>query len=173
MEIVVQIDSREKTHAIENITKYFDEKGIKYYTNKLLVGDYQNLHNPRVIVDRKQSLVELQSNITQQHERFRNELIKAQENGIKLFVLIQEEKVSCLEDIALNKYFNPRVRAYNLEKKKAEKLGKVFNKKPPLSNSQFYKILYTLKEKYGVIFCFANKKNIPAVIERILKYEVI
>lgn len=83
----IQIDSREKAKAIRKILKTFDDKGINHYTSKLFVGDYMSLDNPRLIIDRKQNLQELCGNVCQQHERFRKELIRARDAGIKLVIL--------------------------------------------------------------------------------------
>ena len=85
--MIIQIDSREKAKAIQKIIAEFDRQGIKHPVSKLMVGDYMNYDNPRVIVDRKQNLTELCSNVCQDHDRFRRELVLAQENGIQLILL--------------------------------------------------------------------------------------
>ena len=85
--MIIQIDSREKAKAIQKIIAEFDRQGIKHPVSKLMVGDYMNYDNPRLIVDRKQNLTELCSNVCQDHDRFRRELMLAQENGIQLIVL--------------------------------------------------------------------------------------
>ena len=53
--MVIQIDSREKARAIKKIVEEFDRKGIKHPVSKLMVGDYMNYDNPRLIIDRKQN----------------------------------------------------------------------------------------------------------------------
>lgn len=73
--MIIQIDSREKAKAIQKIVAEFDRMGIKHPVSKLMVGDYMNYDNPRLIVDRKQNLTELCSNVCQDHERFRRELL--------------------------------------------------------------------------------------------------
>ena len=167
MDIVVQIDSREKTHAITHITKYFDMNNIKYYTNKLLVADYCNLHNPTIMVDRKMSLIEIQNNITIGHQRFRNELILAQENGIKLIVLIEESQIKTLEDVR-DKYINPRMKQWSIAKKRALNKGLEFKQRPPLPGKHIYEILKTMEEKYGCKFMFARKENMAETIIKLL-----
>lgn len=167
MDIVVQIDSREKTHAITHITKYFDMNNIKYFTNKLPTGDYQNLVNPTIIVDRKQNLTELQCNITQSHERFRNELIKAKECGIKLIILIEEKDILTLEDVR-DKYINPRMKQWSIAKKRALNKGLEFKQRPPLSGKHIYEILKTMEEKYGCKFMFARKEKMAETIIKLL-----
>lgn len=103
----IQIDSREKSKAIQKIIKEFDSQGVNYFSSKLLVGDYMNLDNPRVIIDRKQNLQELCGNVCQQHERFKRELIKAMQANIQLIILCEHgSDINSIEDV----YFwqNPR-----------------------------------------------------------------
>ena len=90
--MIIQIDSREKAKAIQKIIEEFDRQGIKHPVSKLMVGDYMNYDNPRVIVDRKQNLTEVCSNVCQDHERFRRELVLAKENGIQLIILCEHGK---------------------------------------------------------------------------------
>ena len=105
--MIIQIDSREKARAITKIIKTFDEKGVKHPVSKLLVGDYMNYDNPRLVVDRKQNLSELCCNVCQDHDRFRRELIRANENGIKIIFLVEHGKgIEELEDVAW--WENPR-----------------------------------------------------------------
>ena len=103
----IQCDSREKKSELERITKQFDELDVKYFISKLYVADYMNLDNPRLVIDRKQDLLELCGNVCQQHERFKNELIRAIEQGIKIIILCEHgEDIKTIEDV----YFweNPR-----------------------------------------------------------------
>lgn len=149
----IQIDSREKAKAIKKILSEFDKQNINYYTSKLYVGDYMSLDNPRVVVDRKQNLSELCGNVCQQHERFRNEIIRANEAGIKLVILCEHGKnIKTIGDV--NKWYNPRL--------------KVSPK--ATTGKQLFKILYTISKKYGVEFIFCDKyetgKKIIEILER-------
>ena len=54
--MVIQIDSREKARAIRKIVAEFDRQGIIHPVSKLMVGDYMNYDNPRLVVDRKRNL---------------------------------------------------------------------------------------------------------------------
>ena len=89
---MIQIDSREHQKVIDGIKKAFDAAGEKWFVSKLYVGDYMNYDNPRLVVDRKQNLSELCGNVCQQHERFRAEIIRANEAGIKLVFLCEHGK---------------------------------------------------------------------------------
>lgn len=57
--MIIQIDSREKARAIKKIVEEFERWGISHPVSKLMVGDYMNYDNPRLIIDRKQNLSEL------------------------------------------------------------------------------------------------------------------
>ncbi len=163
--MIIQIDSREKERAIRRIIEEFDRQEIKHFTSKLYVGDYMNYDNPRVIVDRKQDLGELCGNVCQQHERFREELIRAQEAEIKLIILCEHSKdMQCLEDVIWWK--NPR------RYKKVKEDGKWLTKETKaLTGEKLYKILRTMEEKYGCEFLFCEKRETGTRIIEILKGE--
>ena len=115
------------------------------------MGDYQSLDNARLVVDRKQDLQELCGNVCQQHDRFRAELIRAQEAGIQIVILCEHGgQIKCLEDV----YFwsNPR-------KKKSPKA---------MDGWKLFKVLNTMKEKYGVRFEFCDKRQTGRRIVEIL-----
>jgi len=160
--MVIQIDSREKAKAIKKILQDFDKMGIKYYVSKLWAGDYMNLDNPRVIVDRKQNLSELCQNVCQDHDRFRRELSRAQENGIKLIILCEHgSAIETLEDVIF--WQNPRSHA----RKKIN--GRwVEIKTKAISGETLYKILTTLQRKYDCEFLFCTKEETGKRIVEIL-----
>ena len=81
MIMTIQCDTREHSEQIERIEKQFDDLGVKHFRSKLYCGDYQSLDNARLVIDRKKDLQELCGNVCQQHERFKAELIRAQEHG--------------------------------------------------------------------------------------------
>ena len=151
--MIIQIDSREKAKAIQKIIEEFDRQGIKHPVSKLMVGDYMNYDNPRVIVDRKQNLTEVCSNVCQDHDRFRRELVLAKENGIQLIILCEHGKdIKSLEDVIFWK--NPR----------SEKRKKIDGKWQTVQTNAMkgdvlYKILTTLQEKYGCEFQFCTKEE--------------
>lgn len=105
--MIIQIDSREKARAITKIVAEFDRQNITHPVSKLMVGDYMNYDNPRLIIDRKQNLSELCNNVCNDHDRFRRELILAQKNEIQLVILVEHGKgITCLQDVAW--WDNPR-----------------------------------------------------------------
>ena len=87
---MIIIDTREK--KFEHITAYFDKHNIPYEVRKLDTGDYMNTDNPDVIVDRKQNLQEICTNLSYGKEnvsRFTRECKRAFEDRVRFVVLIE------------------------------------------------------------------------------------
>lgn len=163
--MIIQIDSREKARAIQKIVKEFDAQGIRHPVSKLMVGDYMNYDNPRLIIDRKQNLSELCSNVCQDHARFRRELLKAQENEIQLVVLVEHGKgIASLEDVIW--WQNPR--RWKRQKDLVTGRWETVETKA-MEGDVLYKILCTLERKYGCRFLFCEKEDTGKEIIRILK----
>lgn len=140
--MTIQIDTREKAKAITKIIAEFDKQGIGHYRSKLYVGDYMSLDNPRLIVDRKQNLLELCNNVCQDHKRFRGEIERANKAGIKLIFLCEnDDNIHTLEDV--RNWINPRL------------------EKSPLavSGERLYKTLSTMQAHYDIEFLFCNKNE--------------
>lgn len=136
------IDSREKPKAITKIIDTFDKSGVLYLTNKLPVGDYMSLDNPRLVIDRKQNLSELCGNVCQQHERFRAELTRANEYGIKLIILCEHGgKIKSFNDVI--GWVNPRLKSSPMA----------------MSGERLYRVLSAMSKKYSVDFCFCDKAH--------------
>jgi len=150
--MIIQVDTREKAKAIRQIMRTFDAQGIKHVTSKLYVGDYMNMDNPHLVVDRKQNLLEVSNNVCQDHERFRAELKRAAECEIKVIVLIEHgEGIASLEDVIF--WQNPRLAT----------------SPKAMTGERLYKILRTLQRKYGCEFAFCEKKDTGKEIIRWLK----
>lgn len=140
--MIIQVDTREKAKAIRQIMRTFDAQGIKHVTSKLYVGDYMNMDNPHLVVDRKQNLLEVSNNVCQDHERFRAELKRAAECEIKVIVLVEHgEGIASLEDVIF--WQNPRLAT----------------SPKAMTGERLYKILRTLQRKYGCEFAFCEKKD--------------
>lgn len=165
----IQIDSREKSKAIQKIIKEFDSQGVNYFSSKLLVGDYMNLDNPRVIVDRKQNLQELCGNVCQQHERFKRELIKAMQANIQLIILVEHgSDIKALEDVYFWK--NPRKHEVRWKTVDGKKVKTVISAKA-VDGNQLYKSLCTIRDRYNVRFEFCNKNETGKKIIELLSNE--
>lgn len=169
--MVIQVDSREKDNKY--ILDYFDSIGQKYKTGeKLMCGDYSDILNHSVCIDKKSSgsgLLEIAQNVCQDHKRFISEIERANEYGVKLIFLIQEEDIVCLYDVEY--WQNPRYLKW-LKIRNCQNVGKMKNYKiskvPPINGKQLYKALVTIKEKYGCEYVFAKKKDMGNKIIELL-----
>lgn len=148
--MTIQIDTREHKWERARVERQLVKEGIKTITSKLYVGDYQSLDRPRLVVDRKKSLLELCSNVTQGHERFRKELLRAEDAGIRLVILCEEDGIETLEDV----YFwdNPRR----------------FDSPKATTGKQLYRSLCTIRDRYGVRIEFCKKAETGKKIIEIL-----
>lgn len=149
--MVIQVDSREQKY--EHVTEYFDSQGIKWVKSKCVVGDYVNLENPMVVIDRKKDLQEVCGNVTQQHDRFVRELELAKDLGYKLIVLVEESSCKQLVDVCS---------WYNFRRKKNPRA---------MNGRTLYKIMKTMQDKYGFEWRFTTKKKCGADIVKILSEE--
>ena len=162
----IQIDSREKAKAIQKIIKTFDNNEVNHFSSKLLVGDYMNLDNPRLIIDRKQNLQELCGNVCQQHERFKKELLKAMQANIQLIILVEHgPDIKTLEDV----YFwqNPRKHEVKWRYVNGKREKYIVSAKA-VDGCQLYKSLCTIRDRYNVRFEFCEKKDTGAKIIELL-----
>lgn len=137
--MIIQIDTREQKY--EHVQRYFDSQGIKTVRSKCVVGDYVNLENPMVIIDRKQSLQEVAGNVCQQHNRFVRELELAKELGYKMIVLIEESNIKSLGEVP---------QWYNWRRKKNPRA---------INGKTLFRIMCTMQEKYDVNWLFTTKQN--------------
>lgn len=163
--MTIQCDTREHKSEWERIKGQFDTLGVDYIRSKLWVGDYMNLDNPRVVIDRKKDLQELIGNITQQHDRFIKELIRAQEKGIKIIILCEQDGIDELLDVYF--WHNPRldIADWGIKDGKPCKVRKY----PRATTGQsLYRSMLTMKKRYNVSFEFCNKDDTGSRIVEIL-----
>jgi ERCC4-type nuclease len=147
----IQIDSREKARAIQKILHEFKRQEIKHFVSKLYIGDYCNLQNPLVLIDRKQNISEIAQNATSGHKRFKNELLRLDSIGGKMFILIEQDKIDGkpikgLEDIILW----------------APKYGEIMG-------DRIYRVLKSWQNKHNIEYVFCSKRNTGKMIIELLK----
>ena len=175
---------KENKHIIKN--EYWKSKGIKVERVPLPVGDYvianektQDVMKRKstrgtydVCVDSKYSIDEIVQDVAgKQHDRFKDELLLAQNNGIKLHIVIENEgglikytrdvynpTITCLDD--LHSWKNPRLFI--------RKSGKQLYPRATRGIT-LQKILYTMQEKYGCEFHFCTPKESGRLIVDLLK----
>lgn len=177
--ITVQVDTREHKSEWERIQKQFDELGVKYFRSKLFCGDYQSLDNARLVIDRKKDLQEIYGNICQQHERFKSELLRAIDSGIKIVILCEHgEDVQSLEDVYF--FYQPSMQRWKWEVQKGpdgdalvDSEGKPMKRRIPytqkaIDGKKIYRSLCTIRDRYNVDFVFCTKEQTGTKIVEIL-----
>lgn len=159
--MIIQCDSREQQN--KEVIDYFERINQKYVISKLYAGDYCNLNKPTILIDLKKDIEELIGNLTKEHERFRNEIKRANEEmGCKLIVLIRQP-FNSLEDIK-----SYQVRKYSKYNKNVDLRGK------PMSNMNMetlYKIMNTMQNKYNLEWQFCSREESGKKIIEILEKE--
>ena len=182
--IVEDKGQQDKKHETKH--RWFDSHDIELLRAPLPVGDYilytdvvadvikrkmnrnidvkkmDFLGSYKVSVDTKRDMQEIVGNICgKQHARFRDECILAQNNGIKLYVLIENtDGVKSIDDVF--RWKNPRLHRYN-KIAYMHNMGKWLNvalpKAKPTSGETLAKAMLTMQLKYGVEFLFCRPED--------------
>ena len=150
-------DTRNQVGKHKAVNEYLEAQGHKVIRSKMLVGDYMIANDGSVAIDTKMSVLELIADIYQQHERFRRECQLAQEAGIQLYVLTEEE----LPGGRLDNWVSPKWQTFNQYHHAGDPMSKADPKR-------LRKALITMQERYGVKFRFCAKENTGAEIIRLL-----
>ena len=164
--MTIQCDTREHKKEWERIRSQFDSMGVDYIRSKLWVGDYMNIDNPRIVIDRKKDLLELCGNVTQQHERFKSELARAQDKDIKIIILCEHgDGIERLSDVYF--WHNPRldIMDWVIENNHPVKIPKFPR---ATTGAALYNSLVTIRDKYNVDFEFCNKADTGYRITQLL-----
>lgn len=151
--MIIQIDSREKKN--KDILKHFDSIEQKYIISKMYAGDYQNVNSTKILIDKKDSLVELASNLcrTTEHARIKREIARANDIECERFIfLIADNKIKNMNEV--HNWEVPRKRD-----------GTKYTRVAPRT---LEKIMKTMNKKYGVEFIFCPRKNMGQKIIELL-----
>lgn len=193
--MVILADKGQQKGKHEEKNKFWCKRGIAVTSVPLPVGDYiigsdrvmdvifrkekrgvalkkmDFLGTYDVCVDTKKDIQELVGNICgKQHARFRDECILAQNNEIRLYVLIENmEGINELSE--LKNWQNPRLERYE-KIKHMHSLGKWKSvkvpKTPPTSGERLMKACRTMQERYGVRFMFCSPGDQGEMVLRLL-----
>ena len=167
MTIIEDVGQKQGQHV--NISEYCKAAGIILRRQKLNVGDY--IIAPKISVDTKQGMGEVYGNLVQDHDRFRAECIRAQEDGTVLWILIEnEDGLTCLDDV--ERWQNPRVDEYYSKFSfalAARKHGKQIRiPSPPVPNKRLIRMMETMSERYGVRWVFCRPDQTGEMIIKLL-----
>lgn len=146
-------DTRNQVGKHKNIARYCEQVGITLARSKLYVGDYQIANKGDIAVDTKESVMELSSNVFQEHRRFRDECIRAKDAGIQLIILIEE----VLPVGGLRKWKSP--------------IGRDGLPLSRINPATLRKAMITMQDEYGVKFRFCDARSTGKVLIEYLKGE--
>lgn len=134
-------DSRQQKGKHDIKHNDFASMGINLLTNVLPYGDYAC--PPRVSVDTKRNMEEIAQNIGgAEHQRFKNECIKARDCGAQLIILVENtEGITCVDDV--HKWINPNL---------------IYHPKA-ITGTRLEKAMKTMHERYGVRFEFCRPEE--------------
>lgn len=147
---------------IEDVIKRKGKRGVAIKKMDLL-GTYD------ICVDTKADCEELYGNLIQSHDRFKDEVSLAANNGIRLIILV--ENTLGIEDYTeIGKFKNEkRWKSYFVAKRRCERLGKK-PPKEPATPTQLKKIMYTMQQKYdGLEFVFCAPQDAGKKVAEILE----
>lgn len=146
MNNLIIVDTREKGH--KKILEYFDKVNQDYIISKLDAGDYMLYKDYSTIIDKKDGLLELCSNLchTTEHARVVREIELAQSLGCNNFIFLIQGNIKSEDDI--KNWSSPHTKV------KGEVL---------------FKIIKTFKDHHNCKFIFVSKKDMGAKIIELLK----
>ena len=160
-QIVLIEDTRNQVGKHKNVHAYCQRMGIEVVRQKLSVGDYM-LPLGKISVDTKESILELSKNVmSDDHRRFKAELIRAREEGIQLIVLVEEVPPFGRLDM----WEVPRF-------KNTDRFHKYGDPMTLVHPASLRRALITMQERYGVKFRFCTRRQSPARIIKYLKGEL-
>ena len=148
--------------AVDDVLKRKNARGIKVKKMDLL-GSY------KVSVDTKRDIQEIIGNICgNQHDRFRDEVLLAKNNGIKLYILVEnEDGVSCLSD--LYRWENPRAKMQKWITTASGRRRKIPVSEKATKGETLAKAMKTMEDKYGCVFVFCRPEETGERILELLK----
>lgn len=122
----------------------------------------------KVSVDTKRDVQEIIGNICgKQHGRFRDECMLARDNGILLYVLIENtDGVKSIDD--LHYWENPRAKIQKWITTPSGRRIKVLKYPDATKGGMLAKAMVTMQEKYGVKFLFCRPEEAGDHIVRLL-----
>lgn len=150
--LIIQ-DQREKRGHHNNIEEYCKEHDIPIIRKRLEVGDYMlgTIENGRVKPIGKRSVdvkslgaSELAKDLYQDKKSFNKKYKKCYEQGIELYVLVEQE-IKSLNDIL--SWSSPHSK---------------------ISGKMLYDMIDRVRKSYGVKFVFCRKENVAQTIINIL-----
>ena len=142
-------DTRQKAEKHKTKHKYFAAEGIGVTRCALPYGDYAP--PPKVAVDTKEGIAEIAYNMcssSKEKTRFKNECIKAKEDGCKLIFLIEDTKFSQISDL-----YGTKVHLYSGQ---------------TVPGNQLALAMHIMSERYGCEYLFCRPEDAGRKIMELL-----
>lgn len=162
-------DSRNQIGKHKNIKDFCDANGIRIIRSKLICGDYSLPTDQSICVDTKQGMNEIYSNMVQEHDRFRRECDLAHELGIRLVILVEEDGISCLQDVS--NWKNPRYERYMailIGHKHGRYMGTKLPPRKPIDSPRLQQMMKTFAEHHHCEWRFCRKEDTGKILMEIL-----
>lgn len=180
MSVMIVEDKGQQVGKHENKHQWFDSHDVELLQAPLPVGDYilytdavadvirrktkrgvdlkklDFLGSYKVCVDTKKDMQEIVGNICgKQHERFRDECILANNNGIRLYVLVENtDGIQNIDDVSI--WENPRANIRKWIMTPSGQHMKVLRYPDATKGEILAKCMRTMQERYGVKFLFCH-----------------
>ncbi len=180
MSVMIVEDKGQQAGKHENKHRWFDCHDVELLQAPLPVGDYilytemvedviqrkakrgvdlkklDFLGSYKVCVDTKRNMQEIVCNICgRQHERFRDECILAKNNGIQLYVLVEnEDNIRCIADVSA--WQNPRTKIQKWVTTSSGQRRRMLKYPDATKGEALAKAMGTMQDKYGVKFLFCH-----------------
>jgi len=140
------VDRREQVN--EHITKYFDDKQVKYINRKLDIGDYacqlgDMTFEKDFCIEKKNGLDEICGNLTADRDRFEREFLRAKANNTKVYLLVEN---ASWQDVYTHNYSSK------------------------LSTQSLLGSLLAWQTRFNITIIFCPKSYSPKMIHSILVY---
>lgn len=149
----IRVDTREQDNKY--IIEDFKKMNVEFVEEKLDEGDYESSENPNFVIDLKNGILEVKSNIVgsgNNQARFTNEILRCISKNKQLVVLVREDKIYNVNGVQYWK--SPR-------KKNFKPITKI-------SGKYIMKIMEDMEAKYGIRWMFCERQNTAKAIIAIL-----
>lgn len=167
--IPILVDSNERKN--DHVIDYFDTNNIAWKGKRLNVGDYMIDGCSSISIDKKYGCDELAGNVSgSDYSRFRKELLRAIEARTQLIFLIEEEDITCVQDVRLWKNWRHEEWLKCKECGDYVRMSKLHlnPRMHPITGDELMRRMITIQKKYAVDWRFCRKEETGKMIIEIL-----
>lgn len=168
MRVIVE-DTRNQPGKHDNIHEWCEANDVRIVRSKLLVGDYAVPSRQGVCVDTKAGMKEIYGNLVHDHDRIARECDRAHELGIRLVILIEDERIHSIDDVP--EWKNPMLDRYEQLKKWHERgrfMGTPLPKKPPVDSARLQRMMVAFAEHHCCEWMFCRRAETGRVLMEVL-----